>query len=166
MVTKKLRQEIIPVWTALVLESDNGPVLMAKVSQNSTKVLNSNWKLHCVCRPPGSGQIEMTNGTLRETGQIDPGNWPKTGPTSSLFPAQARCASPWRELPPFEMMLAQPVPSSPNSEIFPRQKCVISPFAGPCRLCGKLINHCLYCEGNPVLSTAEPAHLSHLGDLL
>lgn len=60
MVTKKLHQEIIPVWTALVLESDNGPVLMAKVSQNSTKVLNSNWKLHCVCRPPGSGQIEMT----------------------------------------------------------------------------------------------------------
>lgn len=75
IVTKELLQKIIPTFgLALVFEFGNGPASMAKTSQNLTKVLSINCKLHCAYTPQSSAQIERTYRTLKETEQTGPGN--------------------------------------------------------------------------------------------
>lgn len=44
------------------------------------------------------------------------------------------------------------LPCSSNSETFPRQKCLITPFSSPWGFVGYLPGHWLNCEGNPAIS--------------
>lgn len=67
VVTKKLFQVLISrLGFTLSLGSDNGLAFMARVSQNLSKVLNVDWKIHCASRPQSWGQIERMNKTLKE----------------------------------------------------------------------------------------------------
>ncbi|KAK1336060.1 hypothetical protein QTO34_003860 [Cnephaeus nilssonii] len=68
VVVKKLLSEILPRFgLPLFMGSDNGPAFIAKVTQSLVKALTVTWKLHCVCRPQSSGQVERMNRTLKDT---------------------------------------------------------------------------------------------------
>ena len=65
---KKLIEDILPRFTFLAqVGSDNGSAFVSQVSQGVARALGTRWKLHCVYRPQGSGQVERMNRTLKET---------------------------------------------------------------------------------------------------
>ncbi|KAK1346477.1 hypothetical protein QTO34_000333, partial [Cnephaeus nilssonii] len=56
----------LPYWDRNCHQcSDNGLAFTAKVSQDITKALSINWKLHCAYQPQSSGQVERMNQTLK-----------------------------------------------------------------------------------------------------
>ena len=50
-----------------MIGSDNGPVFISQVSQETATALGAKWKLHCAHRPQSSGQVEHMHRTLEET---------------------------------------------------------------------------------------------------
>ena len=66
MVIKQIIEENFPTFGApKAIGSDNGPTLVAQVSQGMAKYLEVEWKLHCVYRPQSSEQVEKINRTLK-----------------------------------------------------------------------------------------------------
>jgi hypothetical protein len=67
-VVKRILEEIFPIFTnPKVIGSENGPALVAQVSQGLATQLGIDWKLHCAYRSQGSGQLERMNRTLKES---------------------------------------------------------------------------------------------------
>lgn len=51
----------------VLLDSDNRPAFISRVTQKLVKVMETNWKCHCANCCQSSGQVERMNWTLKET---------------------------------------------------------------------------------------------------
>ena len=68
IVAKKLLEEMIPRLGLLAsIGSDNGPAFVSKIVKGLVSALGTKWKLHFEYSPQSSGQVEITNQTLKET---------------------------------------------------------------------------------------------------
>lgn len=110
-VVKALLREIIPRFgLPEVLSSDNGPEFTNKITQEVSRILRIDWKLHCAYHPQSSGRVERMNRSLKnklsKICQETNLKWPQALPLA-LF--AIRC-SPRKtlNLSPFELMYGRP----------------------------------------------------------
>jgi hypothetical protein len=68
IVAKKLLKDILPRYRfPHMIGSDNGSAFVSKISQDVTKFIGADWKLHCIYQPQCLDQIEEINKTLKES---------------------------------------------------------------------------------------------------
>lgn len=130
VVTKKLFQVLISrLGFTLSLGSDNGLAFMARVSQNLSKVLNVDWKIHCASRPQSWGQIERMNKTLKEilTKHVleTRKNW---GNLLHFALLKATYTPYWEYITPFEIKSERPLSFLPKPRDAHRQKSLPFPL--------------------------------------
>lgn len=68
IIAKKVLEETFPRFRVpKIIESNNGPAFISKVSQGLAEILGTDWKLHCAYSPQSSGYVERMNRTLKKT---------------------------------------------------------------------------------------------------
>lgn len=95
-----LLTEIIPRFgLPSSLQSNNGPELTSKITQQIVQVLQIPWKFHIPYHPQSSGEVELMNRTLKET----------------LTKLTLEIHLDWTKLPPIALLKVQPCQGSPSS---------------------------------------------------